>query len=599
MAPKKKNQGPPCVLPYWKSESTDKQTFLRAACARLMFLQSLLDAQILYDNVKTRSKHFDVHNLDAINKMVAIELPRTPDGFDASAALGTENLFNLSVPSDYVSHNSPVFKCSTRLHPKELKQGDKLESNKPEVKEGPCSLESLLMTPEQREQYNFPSEGIKLDKIPGDGSAFAIDCEMCKCGPDLVLTRFAIINFHTGEVVTDQLVKPDQEITDYVTPYSGITKEMLDPVTFNLQDAQNFLRDTVGSNDILIGHSLENDLKVLGVSHSRIIDTALLYPHIRGFPFRNSLKYISRKYLHSIIQNNDADGHNPVVDAETCSQLVKLILEHGLAYGDALSETIALSSYLKHKKGNSSTFIGSKSPEWDVYGCADHVCKQSLNECVDSVLSCRSQLVAATFDDNLVGLNAESLTAALQKIIEAQPEKTAIAIFVGPPSSLFEEFRALNRKRAQFRANYREQKWDEIENPWTQQDDERVSAVKDSLTRYKGLFEVKINKEEVQTLPKRIRERFLETHPHYDETNNEAHNETNKEDSKEDSKEDFKEDSKEDSKGSAQKNSEEAEKEDTKQAKEEYTGEDTKVNTEEPSLASDEEAPCKKKQKTE
>lgn len=519
MAPKKKNQGPPCVLPYWKSDSTDKQTFLRAACARLMFLQSLLDAQIMFDNVKTRSKHFDVHNLDAINKMIAIELPRTPEGFDASAALEAKNLFNLSVPSDYVSHNSPVFKCSTRLHPKELRQGEKLESNKPEIKEGPCTLESLLMTPEQLKQYNFPTEGIKLDKIPGNGSPFAIDCEMCKCGSDLVLTRFAVINFHTGEVVIDQLVKPDKEITDYVTPYSGITKEMLDPVTFNLHDAQTFFRNTVGSSDVLIGHSLENDLKVLGISHSNIIDTALLFPHIRGFPFRNSLKYISRKYLNSIIQNNDADGHNPVVDAETCSQLVKVILEHGLAYGDALSETIALSSFLKNKKGISSTFIGSKSPEWDVYGCADHICKQSLSECVDSVLNCKSQLVAVTLDDTLTGINSESLSAALKKIIDAQPDKTAIAVFVGPPSSLFEEFRALNRKRAQFRANYREQKWDEIENPWTQQDDERVSAVKDLLTRYRGSFEIKMNEEEVQTLPKRIKERFLETHPRYDANN--------------------------------------------------------------------------------
>ena len=35
----------------------------------------------------------------------------------------------------------------------------------------------------------------------------------------------------------------------------------------------------VCSETFLVGHSLENDLKALRVVHSRVLDTALLFPH--------------------------------------------------------------------------------------------------------------------------------------------------------------------------------------------------------------------------------------------------------------------------------------------------------------------------------
>ena len=63
------------------------------------------------------------------------------------------------------------------------------------------------------------------------------------------------------------------------------------------------------SDTVLIGHSVENDLKALRVIHNRILDTAVLYPHKAGPPFKNSLKYLTTKFLKRDIQKGDG-GEN-------------------------------------------------------------------------------------------------------------------------------------------------------------------------------------------------------------------------------------------------------------------------------------------------
>ena len=35
----------------------------------------------------------------------------------------------------------------------------------------------------------------------------------------------------------------------------------------------------VAAETLLVGHALENDLKVLMVLHGRVLDTAILFPH--------------------------------------------------------------------------------------------------------------------------------------------------------------------------------------------------------------------------------------------------------------------------------------------------------------------------------
>jgi len=52
---------------------------------------------------------------------------------------------------------------------------------------------------------------------------------------------------------------------------------MLEPVSTRIEQVQVALASIVGVRDILIGHSLENDLRALCLVHDKVVDTALLF----------------------------------------------------------------------------------------------------------------------------------------------------------------------------------------------------------------------------------------------------------------------------------------------------------------------------------
>ncbi|KAK6437789.1 hypothetical protein LTR95_006019, partial [Oleoguttula sp. CCFEE 5521] len=174
---------------------------------------------------------------------------------------------------------------------------------------------------------NPPDHLIEAGAVTAGRNVLAMDCEMCITSPAGVtpqifsLTRVSLIDWD-GITVLDELVKPSDPITNYLTPYSGITPELLSGVTTTLSDIQTKLLEILTPYTILIGHSLNADLNALRLTHPFIIDTALLYPHPRGPPLKSSLKWLSQKYLSREIQaGHGKTGHDSIEDAKACLDL--------------------------------------------------------------------------------------------------------------------------------------------------------------------------------------------------------------------------------------------------------------------------------------
>lgn len=109
----------------------------------------------------------------------------------------------------------------------------------------------------------------------------AVDCEMVITAQGFELARVTLLDGTNGTLLMDELVIPDNPILNYNTRYSGITASMLEAVTLSVAQARQRVTRFVGPGSILVGHTLENDLKAVKLVHLRCIDTSLLYPHPR------------------------------------------------------------------------------------------------------------------------------------------------------------------------------------------------------------------------------------------------------------------------------------------------------------------------------
>ncbi|XP_053317741.1 RNA exonuclease 1 homolog [Spea bombifrons] len=160
----------------------------------------------------------------------------------------------------------------------------------------------------------------KLQPADGNLGVYALDCEMCYTTQGLELTRVTVINSEL-KVVYDTFVQPDNKIVDYNTRFSGVTEEDLRNTSITLRDVQAVLLCMFSSDTILIGHSLESDLFALRLIHPTVVDTAIVFPHRLGLPYKRALRSLMADHLKRIIQDN-VEGHDSSEDACSCMELM-------------------------------------------------------------------------------------------------------------------------------------------------------------------------------------------------------------------------------------------------------------------------------------
>jgi len=96
-----------------------------------------------------------------------------------------------------------------------------------------------------------------------------------------------------------------------------------------LKDIHDYLRHTISSDTIIVGHSMDTDFKVLQLIHHKIIDTACLFPHTTGLPYKHSLKKLAKDLLQKDIQES-IEGHDSIQDALTALELLAYKLNEGI-----------------------------------------------------------------------------------------------------------------------------------------------------------------------------------------------------------------------------------------------------------------------------
>ncbi|PPS10478.1 hypothetical protein GOBAR_AA10147 [Gossypium barbadense] len=101
----------------------------------------------------------------------------------------------------------------------------------------------------------------------------------------------------------------------------------------------------VHKDTILVGHSLENDLLALKISHDLIIDTSVIYEHPRGGSYKSALRVLAKRFLSREIQQSGS-GHDSIEDARAAMDLALLKIRNGKKLLTLLGDCGKTSSFI-------------------------------------------------------------------------------------------------------------------------------------------------------------------------------------------------------------------------------------------------------------
>ncbi|EEP78714.1 predicted protein [Uncinocarpus reesii 1704] len=187
-------------------------------------------------------------------------------------------------------------------------------------------------------EYMLPSKGLasrlrKCQLTPLDQSstapkraAIALDCEMVGTVAGDYPVSLSAVDYLTGEVILNRLVRPLVKVTDWRVRITGVTEKTIAQDRAALEGweaARAELWAFMNPQTILIGHSLANDLKVLGMVHTRIVDSEILTKKAVGPTCKRvwGLKTLCETFLGIRIQAGKK-GHSSLEDALATREIV-------------------------------------------------------------------------------------------------------------------------------------------------------------------------------------------------------------------------------------------------------------------------------------
>ncbi|KAL2157178.1 hypothetical protein VTH06DRAFT_6399 [Thermothelomyces fergusii] len=120
--------------------------------------------------------------------------------------------------------------------------------------------------------------------------AVVLDCEMAGTDKGDQAITLSLIDFVTGATLVNSFVQPgpDVKVLTWRTPITGIDEDtMKDAVARGealrgQEEAAGRVLDFVDADTVVVGHAVKYDLKVLGLAHGRVVDSAILVGEASG-----------------------------------------------------------------------------------------------------------------------------------------------------------------------------------------------------------------------------------------------------------------------------------------------------------------------------
>jgi len=296
------------------------------------------DTCTLFDDIQKSKNHTDNVFMIPIN-----------DNKDASSLIP---YFSVPIASSENNNNIHISNAKDDTHPVEPTNSNDNNTHSQHYIQTYFSNKDFISDPKKPflEKDNDDSTITLEEQQP---RIFALDCEMVGTSAGVELARVTLIQYCHPEVkeeegmkyryrvVMDALVKPHLVVLDYVTAYSGVTATMLEHVTTRIEDIQTMLLCTIYKEDIIIGHSLDNDMRALRWIHPHIVDTSLILPHPCSSHEQGNKKY-SLRHLSAVLlkkqiqqHNNNSKqmGHCSIEDAAAALYLALQRAELGSSFG--------------------------------------------------------------------------------------------------------------------------------------------------------------------------------------------------------------------------------------------------------------------------